>query len=264
LKYYYWVFEMTRRSLRIITQCFPDRPALDVALSQILLQSVADNTEPETLRLYRPGPVVVFGPQDARAVGYQKAVQASRDGGFDTIQRLAGGRAAVFHWNTIAFVWTNPDPHNRSTIEDRFQQMTSFLVATFRNLGIDARIGEVPGEYCPGRFSVNARGRKKIAGVGQRVVSRAAHVGGVIVVDGSEHVRDILIPVYDALQLEWDPNTSGSLADEVTGITLAEVHQAFIDDLAVQCDIFEDSFSPDAIAQAEAIENLYHAGTSIT
>ena len=38
-------------------------------------------------------------------------------------------------------------------------------------LGVDARVGEVPGEYCPGAFSVNARGRIKLAGVGQRLIS---------------------------------------------------------------------------------------------
>ena len=92
-------------------------------------------------------------------------------------------------------------------------------MAALARLGVDARVGEVPGEYCPGAFSVNARGRTKLAGVGQRLISGAAHLGGVVVVRDSAGVRDVLIPVYEALGLEWDPETTGSVEDEVPGVT---------------------------------------------
>ena len=36
-------------------------------------------------------------------------------------------------------------------------------------------------------------------GVGQRLVRGAAHVGGVVVVDQGDRIRDVLLPVYDAL-----------------------------------------------------------------
>ena len=88
-----------------------------------------------------------------------------------------------------------------------------------RTLGVDARVGEVPREYCPGDYSVNARGQTKLAGIGQRLISGAWHIGGVIVVDGGDRVRDILVPVYEALGLDWDPATSGAVADEVPGTT---------------------------------------------
>ena len=38
-----------------------------------------------------------------------------------------------------------------------------------QRLGLDARLGELAGEYCPGEFSVNLAGRSKVMGVGQRV-----------------------------------------------------------------------------------------------
>ena len=60
---------------------------------------------------------------------------------------------------------------------------------SFRRLGVDARVGEIPGEYCPGAYSVNARGVKKLMGVGQRLVPSAAHVGGVVVVNGANRVQ---------------------------------------------------------------------------
>ena len=83
---------------------------------------------------------------------------------------------------------------------------------------MDARTGEIPREYCPGEYSVNARGQTKLVGIGQRLIKGAWHIGGVIVVDGADRVRDILIPVYEALGLDWDPATAGAVADEVPGI----------------------------------------------
>ena len=114
-----------------------------------------------------------------------------------------------------------------------------------RSLGVDARVGEVPGEYCPGAFSINARGREKVVGVGQRLIRGAAHVGGVIVVDGAGRVRDALMPVYDALDIDWDPATSGSVAREVGPIDLQTVRGAVVDRFATDGTI--TSIDPPAI-----------------
>ena len=65
-------------------------------------------------------------------------------------------------------------------------------------------------------------------GVGQRLVSGGVHVGGVVVVDGSEAVRDILVPVYAALGLDWRPETTGSVAGEAPEVTWEAVHEAIL------------------------------------
>src|SRR5207244_3654868 len=78
-------------------------------------------------------------------------------------------------------------------IQSRFDEISRLMAEAFRSLGVDARVGDVPGEYCPGAHSVNARGGTKLMGVGQRIVSRAAHVGGVVVIGGAERVRAVLI-----------------------------------------------------------------------
>ena len=62
---------------------------------------------------------------------------------------------------------------------------------------------------------MNARGERKLMGVGQRVVAGGVHVGGVVVVDGAERVNGVLRPVYAALGLDWRPEATGSVADEV-------------------------------------------------
>src|SRR3954454_21240089 len=95
-------------SLRVVTQSFPNDPALDTALSRALLERVAAGELPETLRLARPGRMVAFGKQDAVAPGYRKAAGAARGRGFDAILRLAGGRAAVFHEHTVELAHALP------------------------------------------------------------------------------------------------------------------------------------------------------------
>ena len=39
-------------------------------------------------------------------------------------------------------------------------------------------------------------------------------------------MRDILIPVYAALGLDWDPATAGAVTDEVPGVSWDEVASA--------------------------------------
>jgi octanoyl-[GcvH]:protein N-octanoyltransferase len=135
------------------------------------------------------------------------------------------------------------------------------MAEAFRSLGVDARVGEVPGEYCPGEFSVNARGATKLMGVGQRVVLRAAHVGGVVVVNGSARVRDVLIPVYRALGLAWDPSTAGSLEDEVPGVRWGDARRAIVERFAARFDLVEGHLGPEVLERAGAFEP-YHLATA--
>ena len=230
-----------RRTIRLSRDGFPEPPEMDTAVSHATLRRVAEGLEPETLRLHRPADVVAFGPRDRVAPGFAQAVNAAREHGFASIERLAGGRAAVFHQGTIAFSWAIPDPSAREGIRRRFDEVAAIMAEALRALDVDARIGEVRGEYCPGEHSINARGRTKLVGVGQRIVKGAAHVGGVVVVSGSERIREVLIPVYDALGLSWEPNTTGSLENEVPGITWDEAVRGIVKAFATGYDL-EDGY----------------------
>ncbi|HEX9891967.1 MAG TPA: lipoate--protein ligase family protein [Actinomycetota bacterium] len=216
------------RTIRLLLDPHPDPPALDTAISRATLEGVARGSLPETLRLHRPGDVLAFGPRDRVAPGFADAVAAARAHGFSPVERLAGGRAAVFHGGTIALSWAMPANDLRGGIRERFEEVSALLAQAFTSLGVDARVGEVPGEYCPGEHSVNAGGRTKVAGVGQRIVAGAVHVGGVIVVEGSDRIRDVLVPVYRALEIPWRPETTGSLRGEVSGITWQAACEAIV------------------------------------
>ena len=255
----WYALGMSERRIRVTTEAFRERAALDTAVSRALLRRVARGDEPETLRVYTPADVVAFGPQDTRAAGYSKACAAARMHGFEAIERLAGGRAAVFHSGTIAFSWTMTDGTPRGDVMARFDEAADIMMRALRRLGMDARVGEVAGEYCPGQHSVNARGRRKIMGVGQRLIRGAAHVGGVVVVSGGERVRDVLVPVYDALEVEWLPDTVGSVAGELGGVEYGVVVQAILDEFSGRYALYEGALSGETLRDAEGLEGEHVA-----
>jgi lipoate-protein ligase A len=212
--------------LRLVVDSEVVDPALDSAVSRALMRRVASGDIPETLRISRPGPAVAFGRRDVVGEGYAAAVSAARAAGFEAVERLAGGRAAVFHEQTLHFGQAIRDADPRAGVTARFEQTAALIAGAFARLGVDARVGEIAGEYCPGEHSVNARGATKLMGLGQRVIKDGAYMGGVVVVAGAERIRDVLVPVYDALGLEWLPETTGSLADERPGLTWADARTA--------------------------------------
>lgn len=203
------------RSINVIRRSFPHRPIYDTAVSHALLRGASRGEIGESLRVHIPARMVAFGRQDVNSPGYAEAAVIARAGGFAAVERIAGGRAAVSHPGTIAFTWTVPDQEPRTGIATRFKEISDIVSQALNGLGVEAHIGELPGEYCAGAYSVNARNKTKIMGVGQRVVRGAAHVGGVLVVNDHDSIRNILIPIYDALGLDWNPRTVGSIEDEL-------------------------------------------------
>lgn len=212
----------------LLRDSFPDRPEAGPSLSRTLLDQVATGRRPATVRLSRPGRVVAFGRRDVVSPGYAEAVAAAHEAGFPGMERISGGRAAAFSEGALSLTFTLPDPEPARRTNQRFESLTGLVRDAFRDLGVDARIGAVPREYCPGEFSLNAEGRFKVAGVGQRMIRGAAHVGYVILVSGSELIAETLGPVYEALGLEYDASTVGSLEDAVPGIGRDEAEAALL------------------------------------
>jgi lipoate-protein ligase A len=241
------------RSIRLVRDEFSDRPAFDTAVSRALLIRASEGVIPETFRLNVPGRVVAFGKRDTLEPGYPEAVAAAADEGFASVERLAGGRAAVFTEHTLAFSWTIPHRDPRRGIYARFQALAGLMARTFDGLGVPAEVGEIPGEYCPGDYSVHHGGRIKLMGVGQRLASAAAHVGGVVVVDRPDLVRRVLVPVYDRLGLDWEPTTAGALTDVRPGLTVASVASALIAELARSAVLVEDTIGVYTLALAERL-----------
>ena len=115
------------REIRVVRESFLQSETLDTAVSRAILDEVSEGRAPETLRLHRPGPVVAFGSQDRVSPGYAEALAAARANGFGAVQRLAGGRAAVFHEGTIAFAWARPERDPKSGILPRFEEVAGIM-----------------------------------------------------------------------------------------------------------------------------------------
>lgn len=241
--------------LRVLSDSFPDDPALDTAVSEATMRRVAAGELPETLRLARPARVVAFAKRDALSDGYPEAVAAARAAGFGSVLRLAGGRAAVFHEGTLELAHAVADPDPRPGIHVRFEATAELVARALARLGVDARVGEVPGEYCPGRWSVNAGGVRKLAGIGQRVISGGAHVGTVMVVNDAAAVRAVLEPVYAALGLDWDPATVGAV-----GRPWEDVREAVLAEFSERYELVEDALDAETLALARALVNAGNEG----
>ena len=104
-------------------------------------------------------------------------------------------------------------------------------------------------------------GKKKVAGLGQRMIPGAAHVGVVITVSGSSQLREVLDPVYEALGLEWDPTTAGALDDREGGIDLESVERALIGAFEREVGIDERELDPATSLLARERSALYMSPT---
>ena len=118
---------------------------------------------------------------------------------------------------------------------------------------MDARVGEVAGEYCPGRYSVNARGAVKIAGIGQRVVGGGSHTGVVLVVEGEDRINAVLEPVYAALGLDWGPDASGSVRTEAPSAGWDAVRDAIVTEYARDYDVVGDAVDAETLELAQGL-----------
>jgi octanoyl-[GcvH]:protein N-octanoyltransferase len=193
-----------------------------------LLGRVASREIGATARLVRPSPTVAFGRLDARAPGFEAAAVAARAHGFAAVVRTVGGHAAAYTDAAVVYEEVTPTERLAVEVRERFEAMAELVAGALGSLGVDARIGEIAGEYCPGEWSVSAGGRVKLAGIAQRLVSRAALVSAVIVVGDGARVRAVLVDVYAALGLDWDPRTAGAVDDVAPGVTVEAVREALI------------------------------------
>jgi octanoyl-[GcvH]:protein N-octanoyltransferase len=244
---------MPERTIAVIRQGYDDSDGLDTGVSDALLRRVSDGSVPETFRISMPGHVVAFGKQDRIAPGFDRATELAHQHGFASVIRLPGGRAAVFHEEVISFSWTIPNADPIRDIRGRFTQAAELITATLAGLGIEASVGEISGEYCPGEFSVSHGRSIKLAGIGQRLTKRAAHVGGVLVVGGSERIREVLIPVYGALGIEWDPSTVGALDDVTPMLDISTVADALITALSATTPTMEAALDQETLDLARSL-----------
>jgi lipoate-protein ligase A len=175
--------------------------------------------------VFRPRATAAFGRLDRLRPGYPAALQAARDHGFEPLLRPVGGHAVVYDERSVVFEEVTAHDDIAAGVQDRFRDGTDRIVAALRSLGLDPQVGELPGEYCAGAYSISIDGIK-IVGSGQRVVRGAALFAAVVLVGGGDAIRAALTDIYAALEVDWDPSTAGAIQDVAPGVTPESVDQA--------------------------------------
>ncbi|MCF3140415.1 lipoate--protein ligase family protein [Paenarthrobacter sp. AR 02] len=219
---------------------------LDFALE--LLKRARSGQLGPSLRLYRPKPTVAFGQRDANLPGFGAAEEACRELGFEPLVRKAGGRAAAYHEGSLVIDHVEPHPDAIVRAKARFSEFGDLLAGALRSVGVHAAVGEIPGEYCPGEFSVHGEDpdfpshRIKLIGTAQRVVSGGWLFSSVIVVENSQPIRDVLTASYAALGLDWDPATAGAANDLLPHLDVKTVEDAVIEAYRGYADVLDGDF----------------------
>jgi octanoyl-[GcvH]:protein N-octanoyltransferase len=207
----------------------PTAQSGEVLASMPLLRAIsADPFLCNILRVYRPTPTLAFSRRESLLPGYDEAARMALARGFEPIIRPAGGRAVALDEGWFVVDIITAEKAGRLDNTEVFLCHGRAFVGQLRAWGVDAELGPVEGEYCPGDHSINARRAVKIVGTAQRVVSRARLFSASIPVAISDDVSDVLAEANGLLGLEWNPETLGSLNTEVPGISYESIEAGLI------------------------------------
>lgn len=181
----------------------------DRAVTAALREDVAATGE-GVVRAWAPHRQVAFGRRDTRADGYERARAVASERGYPPYERDVGGRAVAYTGNTVAFCRFQPIDDVRRGLDGRYEAAIADVQRGLAALGVDAEQGEPPGAFCPGQHSLSADG--KLVGLAQRVADGVAQVAGIAVVCDHGPIADVLAPVYEALDVPFNPDAVGSVA----------------------------------------------------
>jgi lipoate-protein ligase A len=184
-------------------------PTQDREWSRELLDLTADRDSPH-LRVWQPPRHLAFGRRDSSQPGYARAREYAHSREIPTIERTTGGHAVFFTGTTVSFILATPVDDPRTGLDDRYERTITRLRRALSDLGVDAYEGEPDGAFCPGTHSLSATG--KIVGLAQRVRSDVAVVAGIVIVNDHEEIAAVLEPVYEALDIPFEPASTGSIA----------------------------------------------------
>ncbi len=206
-----------------------DDEAAELSVTHALLRQASAGVLDEVVRVYSPHrSAVVFGRRDTRLPGFPAAVAAARNAGFETAVRVTGGRAVAYTPRAVVLDHVRHDPRAVDGMDERFESFGRRLSELLGQHAVDARVGPVPGEYCPGQHSVNARGQVKLVGTAQRVVRHAWLFSALVVVDDLEVIRPVLAEVYGHLDLPFLPESVGSVRAEAPHLDASLVRELLV------------------------------------
>jgi octanoyl-[GcvH]:protein N-octanoyltransferase len=215
--------------IELLRESNPTQPELDMTLTGTILRSVAAGRCPGAIRIFRPGPTVAFGRRDKLRPGFEMACRVAQAHGYTPVVRHAGGHAVAYDDNSIIIEVLRPEDRLTGDLEGRFTDLSTLIRDALGQLGVELELGELPNEYCPGRFSLHLPGGPKVAGIAQRIIKGASLTTAVLTVGSAAALRSLSSEIYAALELPLDPGTVGTVADRFPEIEPDVVANAVAD-----------------------------------
>jgi octanoyl-[GcvH]:protein N-octanoyltransferase len=217
-----------------------------------LLLRTPKATWSQLVHVYVPsGPTVAFSGRDLRSPGIATATRAAREAGFEPVVRSPGGRMVAYDSGAVVIDHLDRTTGIRHAGSATFAANAESHVEVLRGLGdIDARVGEVDGEYCPGEYSVNVGGVAKVVGSAQRVTATGSLFSTVVQVGVSDRVRAVLIKVSEALGYDLRQSSIAGLADYAPALTADEVATAFAADYRSRLGMTDAQLPAEVVALA--------------
>jgi octanoyl-[GcvH]:protein N-octanoyltransferase len=199
----------------------------DQAISRGLLEQVAAGELDAALRIWAPEPALALSRLDELRPGAAAARAAAERAGVEAVRRVSGGHAVVVGPGSFCVGIAEAAATFEGT-QERYERLTAALLRAFAAVGVQAEQGELAGEWCPGAWSIRARG-VKLAGLAQRAIKGAAWADAIVDLAPHKRSRQLLVDVYAALELPLDPSTVGSLS-ELAGrtVTFDELAQPLV------------------------------------
>lgn len=202
------------RRIDFYTRREPD-PLLDVGVGHALLERAAQAGE-GSLMLWRPVlPTLSLGRLDIRDARSIALAALAREAGATVVRRLAGGRAATLDGGCLCLGWAQPQARLESS-SARYQLAADVITGALRDLGVEGSLGEAPGEWCPGAWSVQGPGGK-LAGLAQRQIGGGAWCEALIVIERPPALQLLSRRVHELLGIPWREDAQGQLARVVPG-----------------------------------------------
>ena len=213
-------------------------PEYDIEVAPKLLNHSVEKSAGTFARLYRPQRTLAFTSRDRSTNGYENAIIQANNLGFNPVVRSPGGRAVAYHEESLVIDILSRDPDPHKFINERFKALGEIFIESLAKLNVEARLGQLPFEFCPGKYSV-VNEKVKLVGTAQRIKRGGWLISGSVVVRNSSPVREVLNNVYRALNLEMDPNTVGSVADLNSEISVDDLNSSIISTLKEHFEIID-------------------------
>ncbi|MEV6235386.1 hypothetical protein [Lentzea sp. NPDC051838] len=234
---------------RLLTTGGTTSAVTDLVIPALLLRAPTAEWS-ELVHIYVPqSPTVAFSGRDLRSPGITKATEIAQAAGFETVVRSPGGRMVAYDSGAVVIDHLDRTTGIRHAGSATFAANAESHARVLRR-HVDARVGEVDGEYCPGEYSINVGGVAKVVGSAQRVTSTGSLFSTVVQVDVSDAVRAVIADVSDALGYELRRSSIAGLADYAPELSADEVAAAFQQDYRERLGLADGQVPTEVVAHA--------------